>query len=113
MKFAALVLKSAVRNKRRTLRTVLSLGASRFLPVTPHTVLYELQATSTTPQSGLRLWSRHAVSIARLSRGERRRHVLTDRLEPCRPLRPRRPLPLHRAPPGQGRAGGTVKSHPP
>ena len=34
MKFAALVLKSAVRNKRRTLLTVLSLGASLFLLVT-------------------------------------------------------------------------------
>ena len=64
MKFAALVLKSAVRNKRRTLLTVLSLGASLFLLVTLHTVLYELQATSTTPESALRLWTRHSVSIA-------------------------------------------------
>ncbi len=64
MKFAALVLKSAVRNKRRTLLTVLSLGASLFLLVTLHTVLYELQATTTTPESDLRLWTRHSVSIA-------------------------------------------------
>ena len=66
MKFAALVLKSAVRNKRRTLLTVLSLGASLFLLVTLHTVLYEIQATSTTPESDLRLWTRHSVSIANL-----------------------------------------------
>ena len=64
MKFAALVLKTAVRNKRRTLLTVLSLGVSLFLLVTLHTVLYELQATSTTPESDLRLWTRHSVSIA-------------------------------------------------
>ena len=64
MKFAALVLKSALRNKRRTLLTVLSLGASLFLLVTLHTVLYELQATNVAPESDLRLWTRHSVSIA-------------------------------------------------
>ncbi len=64
MKFAALVLKSALRNKRRTILTVLSLGASLFLLITLHTVLYELQATSVAPESDLRLWTRHAVSIA-------------------------------------------------
>jgi len=64
MKFAGLVLKSALRNKRRTILTVLGLGASLFLLVTLHTVLYELQATTITPESDLRLITRHAVSIA-------------------------------------------------
>lgn len=64
MKFAGLVLKSALRNKRRTTLTVLGLGASLFLLVTLHTVLYELQATTVTPESDLRLITRHAVSIA-------------------------------------------------
>lgn len=64
MKFAALVLKSALRNKRRTILTVLSLAASLFLLVTLHTVLFELQATPTSPESDLRLWTIHAVSIA-------------------------------------------------
>ncbi len=64
MKFASLVLKSALRNKRRTVLAVLSLAASLFLLVTLHTVLYELQATTTTPESELRLWTRHKVSIA-------------------------------------------------
>mgnify|MGYP001079075387 CR=1 FL=1 len=64
MKFAALVLKNTLRNKRRTILTVLSLAASLFLLVTLHTVLFELQAVSTNPQSDLRLWVIHAVSIA-------------------------------------------------
>lgn len=64
MKFAALVMKSALRNKRRTILTVLGLGVSLFLLVTLDTVLRELQATTTTPESDLRLVTRHAVSIA-------------------------------------------------
>jgi putative ABC transport system permease protein len=64
MKFAGLVLKSTLRNKRRTILTVLGLGASLFLLVTLHTVLYELQATTITQESDLRLITRHAVSIA-------------------------------------------------
>jgi putative ABC transport system permease protein len=64
MKFAGLVLKSTLRNKRRTILTVLGLGASLFLLVTLHTVLYELQATTITAESDLRLITRHAVSIA-------------------------------------------------
>jgi putative ABC transport system permease protein len=64
MKFAALVLKSTLRNRRRTILTVLGLGASLFLLVTLHTVLYELQATTITAESDLRLITRHAVSIA-------------------------------------------------
>jgi len=64
MKFAGLVLKSTLRNRRRTILTVLGLGAALFLLVTLHTVLYELQATTITQESDLRLITRHAVSIA-------------------------------------------------
>lgn len=64
MRFAALVVKSALRNKRRTILTVLGLGVSLFLLVTLHTVLFELRATSVAPEADLRLVTRHAVSIA-------------------------------------------------
>jgi len=64
MRFAALVVKSALRNKRRSILTVLSLGASLFLLVTLQAVLYELRFSSVAPESALRLWTRHAVSIA-------------------------------------------------
>lgn len=64
MKFAVLVLKSALRNKRRTVLTVLSLAVSLFLLVTLQTVLYELSSPTLSPESDLRLWTRHAVSLA-------------------------------------------------
>lgn len=63
MKFARLIWKNALRNKRRSLLTVLSLAASLFLFTTLRTVLYELQAVSAAPQSALRLVTRHAVSF--------------------------------------------------
>jgi putative ABC transport system permease protein len=64
MKFAALIWKNALRNKRRSILTVLSLAASLFLLTTLRTVLFELQAVSAAPQSALRLVTRHAVSFA-------------------------------------------------
>lgn len=64
MKFVSLVVKSALRNKRRTLLTTLGLAVSLFLLITLHTVLFELQATTQTPESDLRLWTRHKVSLA-------------------------------------------------
>jgi len=64
MRFAALVLKNALRNKRRTILTMLGLAVSLFLLVTLETVLFELLATSVAPESELRLWTRHAISIA-------------------------------------------------
>ncbi len=64
MRFAWLVVKSALRNKRRTILTVLGLGVSLFLLVSFHAVLYELRFTRTTSETDLRLITRHAVSIA-------------------------------------------------
>jgi putative ABC transport system permease protein len=64
MKFAVLIWKNALRNKRRSILTALSLAASLFLLTTLRTVLFELQAVSSAPQSALRLVTRHAVSFA-------------------------------------------------
>jgi len=64
MKFAVLIWKNALRNKRRSILTALSLAASLFLLTTLRTVLFELQAISSAPQSALRLVTRHAVSFA-------------------------------------------------
>jgi putative ABC transport system permease protein len=63
MRFAALIWKNALRNKRRSLLTALSLAASLFLLTTLRTVLFELQAASVAPASQLRLVSRHAVAF--------------------------------------------------
>jgi putative ABC transport system permease protein len=63
MKFARLIWKNALRNKRRSLLTAFSLTASLFLLTTLRTVLFELQAVSAAPQSDLRLVTRHAVAF--------------------------------------------------
>ncbi len=63
MKFARLIWKNALRNKRRSLLTAFSLSASLFLLTTLRTVLFELQAVSAAPQSDLRLVTRHAVAF--------------------------------------------------
>jgi putative ABC transport system permease protein len=64
MKFARLIWKNALRNKRRSMLTIFSLAASLFLLTTLRTVLFELQAVSNAPQAALRLVTRHAVSFA-------------------------------------------------
>jgi len=63
MKFAHLIWKNALRNKRRSLLTAFSLTASLFLLTTLRTVLSELQAVSAAPESDLRLVTRHAVAF--------------------------------------------------
>lgn len=63
MKFAGLVWKNVLRNKRRSILTALSLAASLFLLTTLRTVLYEFQAPSAAPEMELRLVTRHAVSF--------------------------------------------------
>jgi len=63
MKFAALIWRNALRNKRRSILTVFSLAASLLLLTTLRTVLFELQGVSVAPQSALRLVTRHAVSF--------------------------------------------------
>ncbi|HEU4872439.1 MAG TPA: FtsX-like permease family protein [Pyrinomonadaceae bacterium] len=62
MKYAKLIFKNILRNKRRTLLTVLSLVVSLFLFVCLGTVLTELER-GTDEANPLRLVSRHAVSL--------------------------------------------------
>jgi putative ABC transport system permease protein len=62
MKFAKLVFKNILRNRLRTLLTVLSLVVSLFLIVTLGTILTEFQR-NTDESNPLRLMSRHAVSL--------------------------------------------------
>src|SRR5262245_26266781 len=63
MKFAKLVFKNILRNKRRTALTISSLVVSLFLIISLATVLTELDR-GTDESSPLRLVSRHAVSLA-------------------------------------------------
>jgi putative ABC transport system permease protein len=62
MKFAKLVLKNILRNKRRTLLTISSLVVSLFLIITLATILTEFDR-GTDEASPVRLFSRHAVSL--------------------------------------------------
>lgn len=62
MRFAKLVFKNILRNKRRTLLTVSSLVVSLFLIITLSTILTEFDR-GTTEANPLRLVSRHSVSL--------------------------------------------------
>src|ERR1044072_9745834 len=62
MKFAKLVFKNILRNKRRTALTISSLVVSLFLIISLATVLTELQR-GTSEANPLRLVTRHAVSL--------------------------------------------------
>ncbi|HEY6121201.1 MAG TPA: FtsX-like permease family protein [Pyrinomonadaceae bacterium] len=62
MKFAKLIFKNILRNKRRTLLTISSLVVSLFLIITLATILTEFDR-GTEEASPLRLVSRHAVSL--------------------------------------------------
>jgi len=62
MKFAKLVFKNILRNRLRTLLTILSLVVSLFLIVTLGTILTEFDR-NTDESNPLRLMSRHAVSL--------------------------------------------------
>jgi putative ABC transport system permease protein len=63
MRFAKLILKNVLRNKRRTLLTVSSLVVSLFLIITLATILTEFQRGSEESNPS-RLMSRHSVSLA-------------------------------------------------
>lgn len=63
MKFAKLIFKNILRNKRRTLLTVSSLVVSLFLIITLATILTEFDRGS-GEASPVRLVSRHSVSLA-------------------------------------------------
>ena len=63
MKFVSLAWKNALRNKRRSILTVLSLAASLFLLTTLQAVLHQFQFSSNSPKSDLRVIVHHAVSF--------------------------------------------------
>ena len=58
-----LLFKNVFRNKRRTFLTVSSIAVSLFLVATLETVLTELQNPPETPDSALRLITRHQISL--------------------------------------------------
>ena len=62
MKFAKLIFKNILRNKRRTLLTISSLVVSLFLIISLATILTEFDRGA-DEASPVRLWSRHAVSL--------------------------------------------------
>src|ERR687894_1830234 len=62
MKFAKLILKNVLRNKRRTLLTVSSLVVSLFLIISLATILTEFER-GTDEANPLRVLSRHSVSL--------------------------------------------------
>jgi putative ABC transport system permease protein len=66
MKMFEFLLKNLMRNRRRTILTVTSIAASLFLVTMLLTVLTELESPATTPESALRLVTRHRVSLANM-----------------------------------------------
>lgn len=66
MKFLPFLLRNVFRNRRRTVLTVTSIAVSLFLVATLLTVLSELNEPPSTPDSALRLISRHKVSLANI-----------------------------------------------
>lgn len=62
MKYAKLIFKNMLRNKRRTLLTISSFVVSLFLIISLATILTEFDR-GPEQASPLRLWSRHAVSL--------------------------------------------------
>src|SRR4029450_3475280 len=62
MRFAKLIFKNMLRNKRRTLLTISSLVVSLFLIISLAHILTEFDRGA-EEASPLRLWSRHAVSL--------------------------------------------------
>ncbi len=64
VRFLPLILKKTLRNKRRTVLTVLSIAMSLFLITTLRTLLTSLEDPNLTPESALRIVTRHKVSLA-------------------------------------------------
>lgn len=62
MRYAKLILKNILRNKRRTLLSASSIVVSLFLIITLATILTE-SSRGSEQASPLRLWTRHAVSL--------------------------------------------------
>ncbi len=66
MKFLGLLIQNVFRNRRRTILTVASIAASLFLVATLLTLLTELENPPETPDSAVRLVTRHRVSLANI-----------------------------------------------
>src|SRR6185369_8782954 len=64
MKFANLILRNTLRNKRRTILTILSISMSLFLISTLRTLLDTLENPPLTPESARRVVVRHATGLA-------------------------------------------------
>ncbi len=64
MKYLQFLFKNLMRNRRRTLLTITSIAVSLFLVATMRTLLTELESPPSTPDSALRLITRHRVSLA-------------------------------------------------
>jgi putative ABC transport system permease protein len=63
MKYLRLIFRNVLRNRRRTILTVLSISLSLFLISTLKTLLDELENPPATPESAKRLITRHKVSL--------------------------------------------------
>jgi putative ABC transport system permease protein len=66
MRFIPFIFRNAVRNKRRTVLTVLSISMSLFLISTLRTLLEQLESPPFTPESATRILTRHKTSLANL-----------------------------------------------
>ncbi len=66
MKYLRLLLNNVFRNRRRTFLTVTSIAVSLFLIATLLTMMWEMENPPQTPESALRLLTRHRVSLANI-----------------------------------------------
>ena len=66
MKFLPLIFRNTFRNRRRTILTVLSISMSLFLVSTLRTLLDALESPPMTPESAMRVLTRHQTSLANL-----------------------------------------------
>src|SRR5438045_309765 len=64
MKFLPLIFRNALRNRRRTILTVLSISMSLFLISALWTLLQQLESPPLTPDSATRIITRHQTSLA-------------------------------------------------
>jgi putative ABC transport system permease protein len=66
MKYLLFLFSNLLRNRRRTILTITSIAVSLFLISTLRTLLTELESPPSTPESALRLITRHKVSLANM-----------------------------------------------
>jgi len=66
MKFLPLIFRNTLRNRRRTILTVLSISMSLFLISTLRTLLEQLESPPLTPESATRVLTRHQTSLANI-----------------------------------------------